>query len=60
MDGHIYLKSNKNVVVAISEQKKDGSPIFLANRKTPDYEEQRWNFVLPVVQQKSCKQYSQL
>lgn len=57
VEGHIYVKSHKNTVLAISEQKKDGCPIFLAHKKTSGNEEQRWNFILPVIK-RSCKLYS--
>ncbi|RCI07331.1 hypothetical protein CU098_005261 [Rhizopus stolonifer] len=54
VEGYIHNKNHKDVVLAVSStNKKDHLPVLLANKKTPDHSEQRWNFVLPVFKQVS-------
>ncbi|KAI8644598.1 hypothetical protein BD408DRAFT_441591 [Parasitella parasitica] len=53
VEGFIHAKTHKNMVLAISNRKDTDSNVFLTDKKTPDHEEQRWNFVLPVFKQKS-------
>ncbi|KAI8351202.1 hypothetical protein EDC96DRAFT_292308 [Choanephora cucurbitarum] len=54
-EGYIHSKNHKDVVIAVSStNKKDHLPVRLADRKTPDHSEQRWNFVLPVFKQVSA------
>lgn len=55
VEGYIHAKTHKDVVLAISSSKSTDAKVYLANKKTPDHEEQRWNFVLPVFKQKSSK-----
>lgn len=55
VEGYIHAKTHKDVVLAISSSKSTNANVYLANKKTPDHEEQRWNFVLPVFKQKSSK-----
>jgi hypothetical protein len=57
VEGYIHAKTHKDVVLAISGSKKSQYSVYLSNKKTPDHEEQRWNFVLPVFKQKSSKLY---
>ncbi|KAI9267080.1 hypothetical protein EDC94DRAFT_692320 [Helicostylum pulchrum] len=54
VEGYIHAKTEKKVVLAISGTMKNSLSLYLANKKTPDHEEQRWNFVLPVFKQKSA------
>jgi hypothetical protein len=53
-EGYIHAKTHKDIVLSISSSKRDSLNLRLADKKTPDHEEQRWNFVLPVFKQKSC------
>jgi hypothetical protein len=55
VEGFIHAKTHKDKVLAIDAQSGEKANLVLASRKTPDHEEQRWNFVLPVFKQKSCK-----
>lgn len=52
-EGYIHAKTHKDVVLALSGTKKTSLSVYLADKKTPDHEEQRWNFVLPIFKQKS-------
>ncbi|KAI8376915.1 hypothetical protein BD560DRAFT_445435 [Blakeslea trispora] len=53
-EGYIHSKIHKDVVLAISSVNiKDRLTVRLADKKTPDHSEQRWNFVLPVFKQVS-------
>jgi hypothetical protein len=60
IEGYIHAKTHKNIVLAISGSKKDEYAVYLSDKKTPDHEEQRWNFVLPVFKQKSSKFISRI
>ncbi|CAO3687991.1 unnamed protein product [Rhizopus microsporus] len=53
VEGFIHAKTHKDKVLAIDAQSGETANLVLASRKTPDHEEQRWNFVLPVFKQKS-------
>ncbi|KAI7893920.1 uncharacterized protein EV154DRAFT_125918 [Mucor mucedo] len=53
VEGYIHSKNHKDVVLALSGTRKTSLSVYLANKKTPDHEEQRWNFVLPVFKQKT-------
>lgn len=53
IEGYIHAKTHTDVVLAISGNKKTQYSVHLFKKKTPDHEEQRWNFVLPVFKQKS-------
>lgn len=53
VEGYIHAKTEKNIVLALSSTMKNSLVLKLANKKTPDHEEQRWNFVLPVFKQKT-------
>ncbi|CEP07259.1 hypothetical protein [Parasitella parasitica] len=53
VEGFIHAKTHKTMVLSIASRKDTDSNVFLTNKKTPDHEEQRWNFVLPVFKQKS-------
>ena len=46
---------HKDIVLALSSTKNDTLALRLSDKKTPDHEEQRWNFILPVFKQKSSK-----
>lgn len=52
-EGYIHAKTHKNIVLALSSSKREVLNVRLSDKKTPDHEEQRWNFVLPVFKQKS-------
>lgn len=60
IDGYIQCKSHKNVVLAISDHTKKDYPVLLANKKTPDHEEQRWIFVIPRFEHKASKSFKLL
>ncbi|EIE89124.1 hypothetical protein RO3G_13835 [Rhizopus delemar RA 99-880] len=53
VEGYIHAKTHQTMVLALDKQVGDKPSVTLANKKTPDHEEQRWNFVLPVFKQKS-------
>ncbi|KAI9277828.1 hypothetical protein BY458DRAFT_585168 [Sporodiniella umbellata] len=53
VEGFIHTKKNEAMVLALDQNLGSKSVLALAQKKTPDHEEQRWNFVLPVFKHKS-------
>lgn len=49
-EGFIHVRCNRTLVLSV--QKADSSRIYLAERRSGDHKEQRWNFVLPVFKKK--------
>lgn len=56
-EGYIHSKNHKEIVLAIDGSQTKKSTVFITHKKTPDHQEQRWNFVLPVFKQKACKYF---
>ncbi|KAI8393507.1 uncharacterized protein BYT42DRAFT_507095 [Radiomyces spectabilis] len=50
-EGHIYVKSQPTLVLAIPEDESNQSRIYLAH-KNMEHKQQQWNFVLPVFKKK--------
>ncbi|KAG1448366.1 hypothetical protein G6F56_008961 [Rhizopus delemar] len=54
VEGFIHAKTHEGMVLALDKNIGEKPTLALAHKKTPDHEEQRWNFVLPVFKHKSA------